>query len=135
MSAGGGALVALDHVQLALPPGCEAQARAFYAGLLGLAEVAKPTPLAARGGVWFEASGIRLHLGAEDPFRPARKAHPAFRVAGLEALRARLEAAGIVIEDDDALPGELRFYAADPFGNRLEFMAVRSSNVTTGSAS
>jgi catechol 2,3-dioxygenase-like lactoylglutathione lyase family enzyme len=134
MSGGGGALIALDHVQLALPPGREAQARAF-AGLLGLAEVAKPAALAARGGVWFEANGIRLHLGVEEAFRPARKAHPAFRVAGLEALRARLEAAGIVIEDDDALPGEVRFYAADPFGNRLEFMAVRGSNVTTGSVS
>jgi catechol 2,3-dioxygenase-like lactoylglutathione lyase family enzyme len=135
MRVGDGVLVAIDHVQLALPAGCEAQARAFYAGLLGLAEVAKPAALAARGGVWFEAPGLRLHLGVEEPFRPARKAHPAFRVAGLGTLRTRLEAAGIVIEDDNALPGELRFYAADPFGNRLEFMAVRSSDVTAGSAS
>jgi catechol 2,3-dioxygenase-like lactoylglutathione lyase family enzyme len=118
-------LSALDHVQLAMPAGGEEAARGFYGALLGLTEVPKPPLLAARGGVWFESGPVRLHLGVEAEFRPARKAHPAFRVRDLEALRRRLEAAGCAIQDDDALPGERRFYAADPFGNRLEFMAER----------
>ena len=118
-------LVALDHVQLAMPAGGEEAARGFYGGLLGLAEVLKPPLLAARGGVWFESGPVRLHLGVEAEFRPARKAHPAFRVRDLAALRQGLEAAGCAIQDDDALLDERRFYAADPFGNRLEFMAER----------
>lgn len=123
-------LVALDHVQLAMPAGGEPDARQFYGGLLGLAEMAKPEPLAARGGVWFEQGAVRLHFGVEQDFRPARKAHPAFRVADLDALRRRLEAAGVAIVDDEALPGERRFYAADPFGNRLEFLAEIGSRPT-----
>jgi catechol 2,3-dioxygenase-like lactoylglutathione lyase family enzyme len=115
----------LDHVQLAMPEGGEPAARAFYGGLLGLAEVAKPPRLAARGGVWFEAGPVRVHLGVEAGFRPARKAHPAFRVADLEALRRRLTTGGIAVQDDDAIPGERRFHVADPFGNRLEFLAER----------
>jgi catechol 2,3-dioxygenase-like lactoylglutathione lyase family enzyme len=106
--------VHLDHVQLAAPPGCEAEARRFFGDLLGLREVEKPPSLAARGGVWFE----HLHVGVEEDFRPARKAHPAFAVADLDALAARLGD----VEWDDALPGVRRFYARDPWGNRLEFL-------------
>jgi catechol 2,3-dioxygenase-like lactoylglutathione lyase family enzyme len=112
----------LDHIQLAMPAGGEAQARAFYGGLLGFAELTKPAPLAARGGCWFQGPGIGLHLGVESPFSPARKAHPAFAVADLEAARAALAAAGVAITPDDTLPQVRRFYAADPFGNRIEFM-------------
>lgn len=105
-----------------MPPGAEAAARAFYAGLLGLAEVVKPKVLAARGGCWFEAPGVVVHLGTEADFRPARKAHPAFLVDDLEALRRALDAADVATVPDDALPDVRRFYAADPFGNRLEFI-------------
>ena len=108
----------LDHVQVAAPPGCEQEARAFYGGVLGLREIEKPTSLAARGGVWFE----QLHVGVEEDFRPARKAHPAFVVDDLDALAARI---GHVVWDD-AIPGVRRFYAADPWGNRLEFVAASS---------
>jgi catechol 2,3-dioxygenase-like lactoylglutathione lyase family enzyme len=116
-------LAALDHLQLAMPPKGEAAARAFYGGLLGLRETPKPPALAARGGVWFQGA-IALHLGVEPDFRPARKAHPAFRVRDLGALAARLAAAGHAVTWDDALPGVRRFYTADPFGNRLEFLAA-----------
>jgi catechol 2,3-dioxygenase-like lactoylglutathione lyase family enzyme len=104
----------LDHVQVAAPPGCEEDARAFYGGVLGLREVDKPDALRARGGVWFE----QLHVGVEQDFRPARKAHPAFAVDDLDALAARIGE----VEWDDAVPGVRRFYVSDPFGNRLEFV-------------
>ena len=104
----------LDHVQLAAPPGCEAEARRFFGELLGMREVEKPPALAARGGVWFE----HLHIGVEEGFRPARKAHPAFAVDDLDALASRL---GDVTWDEE-LPGRRRFYAQDPWGNRLEFL-------------
>jgi catechol 2,3-dioxygenase-like lactoylglutathione lyase family enzyme len=112
----------IDHVQLAMPPGAEDAARQFYAGLLLLTEVAKPEPLASRGGCWFEAPGVIVHLGVQADFVPARKAHPAFLVADLEALRERLRQAGVAVVPDDALDGLHRFYAADPFENRLEFI-------------
>ncbi|HEY7397334.1 MAG TPA: VOC family protein [Gaiellaceae bacterium] len=112
---------AIDHVQVAAPAGCEGAARAFYGGLLGLEEIAKPTELAGRGGCWFGVGGQQLHVGVEDSFAPARKAHPGFVVEDLPALRARLEGAGIAVRDDGAIPGLVRFYADDPFGNRLEF--------------
>ena len=115
-------LLALHHVQLAMPEGGEAAARAFYGGLLGLDEVPKPPLLARRGGVWFERGGLRLHLGVERPFAPARKAHPAFLVAGLAELRRRLERAGCVLSEDEPLPGFGRCYLADPFGNRVELL-------------
>src|SRR5581483_7348771 len=108
----------LDHVQLAMPPGGEAEARRFYAGVLGMAEVAKPPALAQRGGCWFEAPGTVVHIGIETPFAPARKAHPAFIVADLDASRAELAAAGAPIVADSSLAGVRRCYTADPFGNR-----------------
>lgn len=113
---------AIDHVQLAMPPAAENQAREFYGGLLGLTEVPKPPALAARGGIWFESGPVKVHLGVEDGFRPARKAHPALRVRGLRELVGRLEAAGVAVVDDDLLPGYDRVYVADPFGNRLELL-------------
>jgi catechol 2,3-dioxygenase-like lactoylglutathione lyase family enzyme len=108
----------LDHVQVAAPPGCEEEARAFYGALLGLGEVEKPEPLRGRGGVWFE----QLHVGVENDFAPARKAHPALRVDDIDALAERLSAAGKRVEWDEALPGVRRFYTADPWGNRVELL-------------
>ena len=115
-------LTGIDHVQLAMPPDGEAQARDFYGSLLGLQEVAKPAPLAQRGGCWFIGPGIRIHLGVSHDFHPARKAHPAFRVRDLAALRDRLTSSAVAVDDDDSLSGVRRFYATDPFGNRIEFM-------------
>ncbi|MGR3499848.1 MAG: VOC family protein [Limimaricola soesokkakensis] len=110
----------LHHIQLAMPEGGEDAARGFYGGVLGLAEVAKPEMLAGRGGVWFEGRSLRLHLGVETPFAPARKAHPAFRVADLAAMRYHLDAHDIAVRTDTELPGLRRFYVSDPFGNRIE---------------
>ena len=110
-----------DHVQLAMPPGGEAEARAFYGGVLGLTEVRKPEPLAARGGCWFTGA-VDLHLGVEEDFRPARKAHPALRVADLGAVEAQLAAHGVALLRDTSVPGLVRGYLADPFGNRLELI-------------
>ncbi|MFL5961332.1 MAG: VOC family protein [Gaiellaceae bacterium] len=111
----------IDHVQVAAPAGCESEARAFYGGLLGLEELSKPAPLASRGGCWFRAAAQQLHVGVEEPFTPARKAHPSFLVSDLDALITRLTAAGIEVASDDLIPGVKRCQAADPFGNRLEF--------------
>lgn len=115
-------IVGLHHVQLAMPRGKEADARTFYAGVLGLVEVAKPPHLAVRGGVWFSAGGTQVHLGVEDDFRPARKAHPALLVRGLTELRARCVASGIDVIDDQRLEGFERCYVTDPFGNRVELL-------------
>ena len=114
------AVLGWDHVQVAMPPGEEEVARRFYGDVLGLAEVAKPQPLAVRGGAWFRAGEVELHLGVEPDFRPARKAHPALAVAGIDDLAARLSAAGAPVTWSDELPGRRRFHTADPFGNRLE---------------
>jgi catechol 2,3-dioxygenase-like lactoylglutathione lyase family enzyme len=118
-------VLGLDHVQVAAPPGCEAEARRFYGELLGLVEVAKPVPLRERGGVWFGAGAQQLHVGVEESFSPAHKAHPALRVADaeLEALAERLTSAGVEVTWDDALPGARRFFAEDPWGNRVELTA------------
>ncbi|GAB4197790.1 MAG: VOC family protein [Roseiflexaceae bacterium] len=115
-------LVGFDHLQLAIPEGGEEAARAFYGGLLGMSELPKPAPLAARGGCWFATPGVQLHLGVETPFAPARKAHPAFLVRDLDAWRATLAAAGVETTPDETVAGVQRCYAADPFGNRLEFV-------------
>ena len=116
-------VVAIDHVQLAMPPGGEDEAVAFYEGLLGVPRVPKPAELAARGGCWFEAGGLRLHLGAEEGFVPARKAHPALVVDGIEALCAALEAAGHPVRTVEDVPGMVQRFTADPFGNRIELVA------------
>jgi catechol 2,3-dioxygenase-like lactoylglutathione lyase family enzyme len=121
---------ALDHVQVAAPAGCEEQARRFYGGVLGLVEVEKPGALRGRGGVWFALAGTaQLHVGVADGFVPAVKAHPGLRVADAAVLRgvaSRVEAAGFRVTWDQELPGVQRFFTADPFGNRLELLAVRA---------
>jgi catechol 2,3-dioxygenase-like lactoylglutathione lyase family enzyme len=111
-----------DHVQVAIPRDCEPVARAFYAGLLGMDELVKPPALAVRGGCWFRSGTAVLHLGVEEPFAPAGKAHPAFLVDDLDAVRSALEAAGhACVDASGELPGVRRFHVHDPFGNRLEF--------------
>ena len=115
-------ILALDHVQLAMPSGGEDAARAFYAGLLGMREQEKPDNLARRGGCWFIAGDARLHLGVEEPFRPAKKAHPALLTDTLETLAETLEKAGCRVWRDEPLKGYDRFYVEDPFGNRIEIL-------------
>jgi len=117
----------LHHVQLAIPPGSEETARAFWIGVLGFAEIPKPPELATRGGLWVRADGLEVHLGTEEAFVPARKAHPGIRVGDLDGLAGRLERNGVVVQWDGTFPGHRRFYAADPFGNRLEFLCPDGS--------
>lgn len=112
----------IDHVQLAMPAGREDEARSFYSGLLGIAEQQKPEPLARRGGCWFENGELKIHLGVDTDFRPARKAHPALLVDDLPALVDRLQAAEVPFRDDEPLDGYQRVYVDDPFGNRIELM-------------
>lgn len=114
----------VDHVQLAAPPGCEEQARAFFGGVLGWPELPKPETLRHRGGVWFQCGAHQVHIGVQGDFTPAVKAHPAFAVRGLDALRERLAGYGIALLDDElrADEGIDRFYVNDPFGNRIEFL-------------
>jgi catechol 2,3-dioxygenase-like lactoylglutathione lyase family enzyme len=124
-------IIGVDHVQLAMPAGGEAAARRFYGEVLGLAEIPKPAALAGRGGAWFESGDVRLHLGVEADFRPARKAHPALRVEGLTALIVRCVDAGYPVERAVPLPGVERVHVADPFGNRIEFIEVRDAGAAT----
>jgi catechol 2,3-dioxygenase-like lactoylglutathione lyase family enzyme len=118
-------ILGVDHVQLAMPPGREDEARRFYGDLLGIPERPKPAALASRGGAWFESATVKLHLGVEPDFRPARKAHPALLVRELPALIARLRQAGVAVVDDP-LAGYQRVYVSDPFGNRLELLEPAS---------
>jgi catechol 2,3-dioxygenase-like lactoylglutathione lyase family enzyme len=115
-------LFGIDHIQLAAPAGCEQGAREFYHEILGLEEIAKPEPLRSRGGCWFRCGAQQIHIGVEADFRPARKAHPAIAVRDLSALRSRLAGRNIAVQDDESIPGTSRFYAHDPWGNRLEFV-------------
>ncbi len=117
-----GSVIAIHHVQLAMPAGREAEARAFYTGMLGIPEVPKPAHLAARGGCWFERGDLRIHLGVEADFRPARKAHPALIVENLARLKALLTEAGYTLRPDEDLAGYDRTYVDDPFGNRIELL-------------
>jgi len=113
----------IDHIQIAAPAGCEEAAREFYGGILGLKEIEKPEALRARGGCWFECGDRQVHIGIEKDFRPAKKAHPAFAVAHFDRLRETLARRGIVLMDE-SIPGTRRFYADDPWGNRLEFVEL-----------
>jgi catechol 2,3-dioxygenase-like lactoylglutathione lyase family enzyme len=115
-------ITALDHVQLAIPAGKEEEARAFYGKVLGIPEIAKPVNLAKRGGCWFERGDLKIHLGVETDFRPARKAQPAFLVQDLAMLRVAIESAGYIVKIDEPLEGYERIYVDDPFGNRIELM-------------
>jgi catechol 2,3-dioxygenase-like lactoylglutathione lyase family enzyme len=112
----------IHHVLLACPPGSEAASREFYGGVLGLSEIPKPPALARKGGCWFRGHGIELHLGVEQDFQPARKAHPGLLVPDIDAWAARLQHAGYPVLFDDEFPGMRRFYSQDAHGNRLEFL-------------
>lgn len=118
----------LDHVQLAMPAGREDEARAFYAGVLGIPEKAKPSHLARRGGCWFEDGPLKVHLGVQADFIPARKAHPAFIVDDVRGLARKLLDAGYRVVEDEPLEGYDRVYVDDPFGNRIELMQQRSAD-------
>jgi hypothetical protein len=123
------AFAGIDHVQLATPPGSEAEGRRFFGELLRLTEVPKPEPLARRGGLWFQCGAQQIHIGIEQDFRPAKKAHVALRLRDEPALRAlqdRLAAAGVATREDRELQDVARFFADDPWGNRLEFVASRA---------
>jgi catechol 2,3-dioxygenase-like lactoylglutathione lyase family enzyme len=115
--------VALHHLQLAIPPGSEDACRAFYIGILGMTEIAKPSELAKRGGLWLRADALEIHLGVEEDFRPARKAHPGIMTSDIDDLSRHLESSGVDISWDSGFPGFRRFYALDNNGNRLEFLA------------
>jgi catechol 2,3-dioxygenase-like lactoylglutathione lyase family enzyme len=120
-------ITGIDHVQVVAPPGCEAEARGFYGGLLGLAEVEKPPALASRGGAWFACGAQQLHVGVAADFTPASKAHPAFAVesaAALNAVAEQLTLAFAPVHWDEEIPGVARFFTEDPWGNRLELIAV-----------
>ena len=111
----------IDHVQLAAPKGCESAARKFFGDLLGLTEIPKPEPLLSHGGCWFVVGSRQLHVGVEEPFHPAAKAHPAFTVSDVGALFAALASNGVTCIWDEALGEIRRFHTHDPWGNRLEF--------------
>jgi catechol 2,3-dioxygenase-like lactoylglutathione lyase family enzyme len=119
-------VLGLDHVQLAAPRGCEEEARHFFGAVLGLLEIQKPDALIGRGGVWFTLGEQELHVGVEEPFSPASKAHPALLVAPgkLDAIAERLRAAGARVRWDEAVPGSRRFYTEDPWGNRIELLSL-----------
>jgi catechol 2,3-dioxygenase-like lactoylglutathione lyase family enzyme len=114
-------ILEMDHVQIAAPRGCEREARAFFGELLGLPEIEKPESLRSRGGCWFKVGSRQLHIGVEDDFRAAAKAHPAFATSDIPSLFVRLEAAGVPCNWDNAVAGLKRFYVQDPWGNRIEF--------------
>jgi catechol 2,3-dioxygenase-like lactoylglutathione lyase family enzyme len=118
----------IDHIQIAAPPGCEAAAREFYGSLLGMQGIEKPESLRSRGGCWFQCGNQQLHVGVEQNFRPAKKAHPAFVTPDLDELRQALLACGIKVSDDSSIPGTRRFHAEDPWGNRLEFVENLPAN-------
>ncbi|HEU4964302.1 MAG TPA: VOC family protein [Bacilli bacterium] len=112
----------LDHVQVAAPVGTEAEMRKFFGELLGMRELEKPEALKKNGGAWFQCGAQQLHVGVEQEFAPAKKAHPAFLVDNIRELREHLIANGVTVKDDKNITDVMRFFIADPWGNRLEFM-------------
>ncbi|MES3007296.1 MAG: VOC family protein [Pseudomonadota bacterium] len=119
-------VVALDHIQIAMPKGGEQEAREFYQDILGVPEVQKPAGLSGRGGAWFESGQVKIHLGVDDEFRPAKKAHPALVVTDLDELIATLSRKGYVVTDDRNLSDVKRVFTHDPFGNRIELIQSAS---------
>ena len=119
-------IVGLHHVQVSCPAGSEDILGQFYCDVLGMVEVPKPSVLAVRGGVWFRAGSCEIHCGVEDPFLPARKAHPGIAVSDVDAVAAAVGGSGAPVRWDDNLPGVRRFHTQDPVGNRLEFQQVQS---------
>jgi catechol 2,3-dioxygenase-like lactoylglutathione lyase family enzyme len=115
-------LTSIDHVQLAMPASGEETARRFYVDVLGMIELPKPSELAKRGGCWFQSGAIQLHLGVENDFRPAKKAHPAFRCSDYAAFVTRLRDSGIEVNEPNDIPGVRRCHIHDPFGNRIELL-------------
>lgn len=120
-------ILSIDHVQLAMPKGNEDRARSFYRDVLGMKEVSKPEPLAGRGGCWFASGEAQVHLGVEEDFRPAKKAHPALVVEGLDEMLARCEAAKLTTKADAEIDGRRRVHVFDPFGNRLELIEAKGA--------
>ena len=116
-------LSAIDHVQLAMPAGGEEKARRFFVDLLGMRELPKPPELAKRGGCWFASGDVQIHMGVEADFRPARKAHPAFRCKSYPVLLEHLRTHGVEVIEADDIPGVQRCHVADPFGNRIELIS------------
>jgi catechol 2,3-dioxygenase-like lactoylglutathione lyase family enzyme len=115
-------ILSLDHVQIAIPIASESRACAFYSGILGFTEIEKPPQMAARKSIWFVAGAVNLHVGIELDFAPAKRAHPAFVVDGLDAILAACDRAGIAVKPDTSFNGFRRVHVFDPFGNRLELM-------------
>lgn len=115
----------IDHVQVAAPVGCEEQAREFYGNKIGLEEIPKPEELRKRGGCWFRCGKQEIHIGVEQDFSPAKKAHPAFHVQHIVGFKQELIKKGVQVIDDHARPDVIRFYVFDPFGNRIEFMETK----------
>jgi catechol 2,3-dioxygenase-like lactoylglutathione lyase family enzyme len=115
-------ILGIEHIQLAAPKGCEEAARKFFGVILGMEEIPKPESLQGRGGVWFKIGNQELHIGVEQDFSPAKKAHPAFTITELRKLQSRLEEYGVEIKEDTPIDGRSRFFVSDPFGNRIEFL-------------
>ena len=115
-------IIGIDHIQLAAPIGSEEEARKFYSELLGMNELPKPDELKSRGGCWFQCGSQEVHIGIQDDFTPAKKAHPAFTVKNLELLKSRLIEFGYVINEETPIEGRSRFFTDDPFNNRIEFI-------------
>lgn len=120
-------VVGFDHVALAIPVGGEASAEAFFVGIFGMTRIPKPEPFASRGGAWFEAGFVQIHVGIEENFQPARKAHPALIITDLNELIQRLSAAGFIVSEGAELNGQIQRFVNDPFGNRIELLAARDS--------
>ena len=130
LTSAGCSIIEVHHVQLAMPADGEDAARCFYSGVLGVPEVPKPGELAKRGGVWFETDGVKIHLGVEQDFRPARKAHPGLLVRDLQSLSKRLAGAGHEVTNGEPLDGYQHIYVNDPFGNRLELLEAGAAELT-----
>ena len=122
-----GKILSIDHVQLAMPKGSEDRARSFYREVLGMKEIPKPEPLAGRGGCWFASGEAQVHLGVEEDFRPAKKAHPALAVEGFDEILAKCEKSGFASKMDAEIEGRRRAHVFDPFGNRLELIEAKSA--------